>query len=507
MLIRYTASADNTIVNAYQPNLVTRGTGSNSGLSDVLETYSIYGRQQIQTATEVASQELSRILIQFPITTLSADRTAGTLPASGSVNFYLRMFNAPHSKTVPRDYNLVVYPISQSWQEGEGLDLESYKDLTNGNPGSNWLSASNTAGWTRPGGDYLTSSAHLIYGQTFEGGTEDLEINITNLVESWMAEDINNYGVGVFLSQSFEAYFSGSHAADSGSVLNNLNGAKKSYFTKRFFSRGTQFFFKKPVIEARWDSSRRDHRSEFYYSSSLAPAADNLNTIYFYNFIRGRLTNIPAVGTGSILVSLHSGNAANTNASGSRLELYNGSFFITGGHVSTGIYSCSIAIASSSTTTLYDVWFKNGTQYHTGTIVPQVFEATNHEPTETYIVNLTNLENTYRSDQTQRFNLFVRPKHWKPTVYTKAVAKVPTTNIQSASYRVIRTIDNLEAIPYGTGSDRHTILSYDEKGNYYDFNMSLLEPGYEYKFKFSFYNDRMNSWEEQQEEFRFRVEK
>ena len=58
MLIRYTASADNTIVNAYQLNLRTRGTGANAGQADVLETFSIYGR------VTTSSQELSRILIK-----------------------------------------------------------------------------------------------------------------------------------------------------------------------------------------------------------------------------------------------------------------------------------------------------------------------------------------------------------------------------------------------------------------------------------------------------------
>ena len=507
MILRYSASADNTIVNAFRPNLTRRATGSNTGLADVLETYSIYGRQAVSTSVGPASQELSRILVQFPITSINSDRTAGTLPASGSVNFYLRLFNAPHSKTVPKDYKLVVYPISQSWQEGEGLDLESYRDETKGNPGSNWVSASDSAAWTRAGGDYLTSNSSLIYEQTFQGGTEDLEIKITPLVESWIAGTTDNYGVGVFLSSSYEAYFSGSAGADSGSVLNNLNGAQKSYFTKRFFARGTQYFFKKPIIEARWNSSRKDQRNEFYFSSSIAPGADNLNTIYLYNYVRGRLTNLPGVGTGELLVSLYSGSADNTEPSGSKLTLYNSKNHATGGYVATGIYSCSIGIVSSSTSPLYDVWHKNGTEYFTGSIIPIALRSSETEPHKDYIITLTNLQNTYRSNQLERFNLFVRPRNWNPTIYTKAVATVSTTTIQSASYRVIRSIDNLEVIPYGTGTDNHTVLSCDENGNYYDFRMSLLEPGYEYKFKFSFYNDRMNTWQEQQEEFKFRVDK
>ena len=133
MLKRYTASLDTTIVNAYQLNLKTRGTGANAGQADVLETFSIYGRQQASSSAYQGSQELSRILIQFPTTKIASDRTAGVLPASGNVGFYLRLFNAEHSKTVPRDFKLIVQPVSQSWQEGEGLDLEGYKDLTKGN--------------------------------------------------------------------------------------------------------------------------------------------------------------------------------------------------------------------------------------------------------------------------------------------------------------------------------------------------------------------------------------
>ena len=507
MLKRYTASIDTTIVNAYQLNLRTRGTGANAGQADVLETFSIYGRQSISSSASAASQELSRILIQFPVSSITSDRTAGVLPASGSVSFYLRMHNAEHSKTVPKGYKLVVQPISQSWQEGEGLDLEGYKDLTKNNPGANWMSASNTSAWTKVGGDYLTSSAAILYEQTFETGLEDLEVDISELVEQWVAGTTDNYGVGVFLSSSYEAYFSGSGGADSGSVLNNLNGATESYYTKRFFARGSQFFFKRPVIEARWDDATRDDRGDFYFSSSLAPASDNLNTLYLYNFVRGRLVNIPSIGTGNILVSLYSGSSDNSRPSGSKLTLYDGNTNITGGWVSTGIYSCSIGIQSSSIETLYDVWHDGTTEFKTGSIMPLVIDARTTTKEPVYYINITNLANSYRADETARMNLFVRNKYWNPTIYTKATADVETTNIYSASYRVIRTLDNLEAIPYGTGSDFHTGLSYDLSGNYFDFDMSLLEPGYEYMFKFSFYDSRMNTWKEQRQEFKFRVDK
>ena len=115
---RYTAISDNTITNAYEADLVTRGTGSNMGLADSLEVFSIYAQ------ANSASYEQTRILTKFPVvtadatTTIQSDRTAGTIPASGSVDFYLRLFNVKHTATLPRNFTLVISPISQSWQEG-----------------------------------------------------------------------------------------------------------------------------------------------------------------------------------------------------------------------------------------------------------------------------------------------------------------------------------------------------------------------------------------------------
>ena len=509
----YTSSADTTIVNAFQPDLQTRGTGANMGEADVLEVFSIYARQS------TSSQELSRILLQFPINNITTDRSAGTVPASGSVSFYLRMYNARHSKTVPRDFKLIAQAVSQSWQEGVGLDLEGYKDVTRGNTGANWLSASDSAKWTTAGGTYLSSAGEPLYSQSFATGLEDLEINITPLVEQWIESAYTNYGIGVRLSSSYEAYFSSSTGENSGSVIDLPSGSTKSYYTKRFFSHTSQYFFKRPVIEARWNSTKRDDRGNFYYSSSLAPAADNLNTIYLYNYVRGRLANIPGLGLDSELhVSLFSGSAGNSAPSGSKLILYDGNVNITGGYVSTGIYSASVGLtaAASPITNLFDIWHSGttsghrhtagGTVYATGTISPIVLKAAQTVSKPTYYLNITNLRPKYRRDETARLNVFVRNKNWSPTIYTVANATPEGITIISASYRVFRVVDAYNAVLYGTGSDFQTGLSYDVSGNYFDFDMNLLEPGYAYAFKLSFYDQELNSWKEQSQVFKFRVE-
>ena len=68
-------------------------------------------------------------------------------------------------------------------------------------------------------------------------------------------------------------------------------------------------------------------------------------------------------------------------------------------------------------------------------------------------------------------------------------------------------MDGVEAVGYGTGSEFHTGLSHDVSGNYFDFDMNSLEPGYLYAFKFAFYDEQTKSWLEQDETFKFKVEK
>ena len=67
---RYIANADNTITNAFEANLTTRGTGSNMGAADVLEVFYIHG----QTSSSAGiTDEKSRVLVQFDIDKINQD--------------------------------------------------------------------------------------------------------------------------------------------------------------------------------------------------------------------------------------------------------------------------------------------------------------------------------------------------------------------------------------------------------------------------------------------------
>lgn len=599
MIRRYYATKDNSITNAYQENLTTRGTGSNMGASDVLEVFSIYGQ------ASSTSSELMRTIIQFDTAELIADRAAGKVPASGSVSWYLKMFNAPHSQTVPSEFDLIVSAVSSSWEEGYGLDMDYYEDLTKDGIGSNWINAKQltaatatldltaditltsvakgrtrntntlqtvvnspaanagnavlvgftgtataivctvtpddtgpvtlttaqlvelinngsvagktvtitdassfralqtatgggsqnlaaggegdeetatfagaTGQWLAEGGDYHVAPT---FTQTFSTGLEDMELDVSDLVEQWIKGPASggkdNYGFGVKLPDATEA-------------------ATRSFFTKKFFGRDSEFFFQRPVVEARWDSSRQDDRGAFYASSSLAPAADNLNSLFIHNSIRGRLQNIPTLGSNDIYVNLYD------SLGGTKLA---GAF--TGSSPSTGIYKCDVFLETTSST-IYDVWFSGSNEYHSGTIAVKTFASTAYNPESAYVLSMPRLRKEYRKDQTHRLDLYARERDWSPNIYTVAVqASIPSLIIPSASFQVRRSIDDFVVVPYGTGSTTiaaHTALSYDVSGNYFDLDTTYLETGFLYEVQYSFY-DEENGWEEQPYRFKFRV--
>ena len=319
----------------------------------------------------------------------------------------------------------------------------------------------------------------------------------SDVVESWLDGDYENYGFLIRLSQSYEPYHSNSSGANVSPDFHNTTGSTRSYFTKRFFARNTEFWFKKPCIEARWDASRKDDRGNFYTSSSLAPAADNLNTLYLYNYVRGQLKNIPAIGTGEIYVDLYStlGGTAITQCIDTP---------VTGGWSDTGIYTASVCLETTESS-LYDVWYSGSIEYHTGSISALNLTASVINQNTKYIISLTNHKKEYYKDEIANINVFVRPKNWSPNIYTVAQSTVTNTIIEQMHYKVERSVDNFVVVDYSTGSIKNTQLSYNDDGNYFNFDMDILEPEYEYKIKFAIYEDYRQTYVEQPYEFKFKV--
>jgi hypothetical protein len=644
---RYIATSDNTITNAFQMDLQTRATGSNMGSADILEAFYIYGQVSSSAGT---TAEKSRILIQFDTDKMNADRTNGLIPISGNVAWYLNMYNAPHTFTLPKDYKMVIKVCSGSWQEGTGLDMDNYTDQTYGSTGSNWVRkgapGNGYSTWLTEGGDFAESSLSVVFTGSFTDGTEDLSVDISDIVEDWMAggvqasanvqvhssatsanldekkfaivdsqgaivifqfdKDVTTSGVGTVggiktiglsglgsvaaiaskiiesvnnvselritasTSDSGSDYFTltqddiglaGNTIGGPGDIVltgtigtNGLVSSNKfvngtgipnfglgvflsssyetgshSYYTKKFFARSSEYFFLRPNLEARFDSSIKDDAAYFVQSSSLATADDNLNTVYLYNYVKGQLQNIPAstshANTNVIYVSLYSGSTGNVYdkltlpkggdvVANANLNATGGIYIGPEGAV-TGIYTASIAM-SHSLDSVYATWhYEDLVSYHTSSeITVNTINASNHNPDPDYVTTIDNLKTYYSRSEEARFRLFVRSKNWNPNNYTVMQTEVPSEIIENAYYSLYRIVDDYVVIPYGTGSaiepqsdgsvGSYTRLSYDISGNYFDLDMSLLQAGYQYGLKFAYYQN--GSYREQKEVFKFKVE-
>tara|TARA_Y100001938_G_scaffold150351_1_gene240880 strand:- start:5727 stop:7601 length:1875 start_codon:yes stop_codon:yes gene_type:complete len=619
---RYNSTKDNTIANALRENLSARSTKANMGASDILELFSIYGQ------ASSSSVEHTRILLQFPIDSIASDRTSGKIPESGSIKFKLKMCNTPHGQTTPENYTVNVHPLVRSWNEGDGLDMESYLDLE----ASNWVSASSGVTWHTTGSDFVSSSyvrlvnIPLEYSQAFESGTEDVEIDITPWTEEWLktqagsgvaavgsvqfldVPSVNDtltihshegkkvtytfintatYTVGndVFLKMSasaadvakdidrrissdFDSKITSSRNSatltltqtvggfhgntniattmtDSEATITQFAGGvglpnyglvlklkndfedgskKRSYYTKKFYSRSSHEFFLKPKIEAQWDDSIKDDRNSIIKSSSLAPQADNLNNIFLYNRIRGNLVDIPSTASHLVVQLFTSSVDASDSGTGEHYGtaqtlpvdhtnvVAGAATFITASKHSTGVYKAQFSYAGSETQ-LYDVWAKSGNDADGGRTTlfkgPGFTVGTDSANTfyesPNYKVSITNLKDSYIQTEKTTLRVYTRNKNWQPNIYTVAKNTAPVNTIRDLYYKVVKVSDNYEVISYSTGSTpSYSSVSYDVSGSFFDLDMTLLEKNNAYEISFVF-KDGAN-YIEQQEKFRFRVD-
>jgi len=462
MLKKFYATKDAQITNARRVSLFSSGSLSNMGLADTGEIFSIWNQSGFNTGTE--SNDVSRILINFDIDSILSDAEIPT----GTSKFYLRMFNVAHDKTLPTASRLVVYPMTVSWDEGYGLDMENYQDLG----AVNWLSSSQDNSWGTPGGDY---NINYEYGQTFEKGTEDLEIDLTNLMSVYRSGTLANKGLMLRLtgSQEFQS---------------------RTLYTKRFSLRGTEFFYSRPCLEARWNDAYFDDRNNSYLSSNLASVDDNLNTIYLYNRIRGRLVNIPNIEFDSVYVSFNSSSATGTS---DPVAYTTATWFMT------GVYAAQFS--SSYTGTLTDVWHDNaGTIFYTSSINLKSFLDDYYDDNDEFVLSMPNLKSFYNTDDKPRLDLFIRKRNWKSNIYTVASSVQENEYIKKAYYRIERAMDKKEIVPFGTGSVEYTKLSYDSNGNFFILPMNIFEPNYQYEISYIFDIDGKKTL--QKERFKFRVD-
>ena len=159
----------------------------NTGLDQILEVSSYYDQ---------GTKYNSRYLIEFSTTEI---QDVLNNKATNSWNAYLKNYNASTSG-LSLDTSLHFYTISGSWGMGTGF-FNSTPEKSDGSSW-NWRNISGSDQWVSQGGDFYNTP---IYSQSFSyGSTLDVNVDVTNTVNSWYSESLPNDGFLVKLPSSIE---------------------------------------------------------------------------------------------------------------------------------------------------------------------------------------------------------------------------------------------------------------------------------------------------------------
>jgi len=282
----------------------------------------------------------SRYIFQFDVQRIIDFRSSGMYPDISKFTHTLKMTNTgAFDKTLLGDttgdgkerttsFDLRLFPINQDWDEGVGYDFAAQcffnsvdGTVINNNP-SNWIESSTGTAWANGGGVFTdwsgVTATTSVYYQHFADGNENLEIDITNIVNSYLTGG-TNYGLGIAYDETLE-------------------GTDTDYPQYvGFFSRHTQTFYE-PFVESRYDNQIIDARGNFYM--------DKLNKLYLYINVGGTPTDVDTFSAITATVYDNDG------------EVF--SAFTSSGitHESQGIYSIELLVpTTASGCVLYeDIW-------------------------------------------------------------------------------------------------------------------------------------------------------
>ncbi len=263
--------------------VVTVFSGSLYGISgnisgDISGSYAYYNPK----FTFATNSKFSRTLIKFDVSAISSSIASGDIT---NPKFVLNM-KVLKQQELPLDYTIYSYPISQSWDMGNGRFADNgsttgaswyYRDYNDGtywyplnptndvynyltnesnksyafrNGGGTWYYSVPTT-ITVPNNSFcstVTTGSSLIMSQSFAYEASDVKMDVTHVVKSWLCGCIPNEGFILLTSEE-------------------LNTQNISNGTLGFYSKETNTIYT-PYLDVVYDDS-------VYTTGSLSPVSDD----------------------------------------------------------------------------------------------------------------------------------------------------------------------------------------------------------------------------------------
>lgn len=436
MIFRIYPIKDTFITDDFVYPSYTRITGANLGGSEELDVFKRAGLSGADGL--IGSGSLGRALLQFDFSTFTALTASGDISTAG-LSFRLRMNHKTHPGTNPSSYDMVIKQVASGWDEGRG------KDVFLGDLGfANWVKRTSTSYWTTPGGDFAASPSASVH---FDTGIEDIDVDVTELVNGWLSGTVTNNGLAVMMAPSIET-----------------NSNYSDFYQKKFYSRQTDFSDRAPYIEVRCTDFVRDDRTNMQWSRS--------GSLFLYNLVGGSFQNLPGNFV-TVAISDASGVLVNLTASRGPSGIYSASFALPTGSFSAGRpYSGSV---------FYDSWGSGSFNFGTGSFVITGSGPTTVVQQQPLTARIRNLQDEYLPEDLAVLEVSFRKKpHTYPVFQTASLGTTPYI-VEQAYYAIENDSTRERVIPFGTGSQQHTRLSYGATGNSFRLFMRNLHAGNVYR--------------------------
>lgn len=304
----------------------------NSGQNAVTDLW--YGGGGTDTAMK-KRQTTSRFIVKFNIDELVSKINNKEINKDLISSFRLKMKNSiPGDRMLEPEYefdvldnqvatsfDLIAFPINKDWDEGRGYDMyqENYLIRQAGavmhSGYSNWNYATRVTTWDEPGvfEDPITAVT-FHSSQHFDLGNEDIDMDITDIVNTWVSGGSQNNGIGIAFRRDYE-------------MMSTDTRFVASFFTEKTNS------FNKPYIEVVYNQSFQDDR--------LQVSNNRTSRLFLYTFNGNDAANYYSAST--VDIQRMDGTSVITGLTPTHLEL--------------GVYYVDVLMSASTQGEQYkDVW-------------------------------------------------------------------------------------------------------------------------------------------------------
>jgi len=485
-MIRILSASKDTYITNKIINNSFRATDANMGEAGSLDLFKLYNESLLSGETNPI--ELSRLLIKFPLQEVTQMDTDKKIDINdSSFKAYIKLHDVYGGQTSPDKFHLILFPLSKSFDEGTGMDVVNFSDIS----ACNYITSSFTNGaaieWNLAGAnksgslgdpniDVIVSGTldssvgpiSLSPTQYFEKGTEDLYMDVTTIVSGTCAGLIPDHGFLIAYSGSYEKN-------------------PYSYFVKRFSSRNAARSSQRPKLYIQYNDSVQDSHTDMIFNVS--------SSLYLQNYHYEDLSNILS---GSDSSELTGENCMKLKIeSGSFKQLYDVSQALRGRHRVEGVYSASFAISSFDTLlytqanltgsiTFNEVWTNNEetVTYLSSsiTINKENRRKANTKHQNNVLISVLNVNEEYRQGEKINIRVFAEDRD-RSITYVRTPYEKKSMIYRNMHFRIRDVFDGSILIDFDKVNNS-TLLSTDEDGMFFNFYTDSLPKGRTYVIDF-----------------------